>query len=43
MLEEGSMEWLNLFLLNVALGIWVSGMIIVYPLLMCVEDESELD
>ncbi len=43
MLVVGSMIWLNLFLLNVILGMWISVIVLVYPLVVCVDDETELD
>jgi len=43
MLVVGSMIWLNLFLLNVILGMWISVIVLVYPLIVCVDDETELD
>ena len=43
MLVVGSMIWLNLFLLNVILGMWISVIVLVYPLIVCVDDETEVD
>mgnify|MGYP001445215937 FL=1 len=43
MVVVGSMIWLNLFLLNVILGMWISVIVLVYPLVVCVDDETELD
>lgn len=43
MLVVGSMIWLNLFILNVILGMWISLAVLVYPLFICVDDETEVD
>ena len=43
MLVVGSMIWLNLSLLNVILGMWISVIVLVYPLIVCVDDETEVD
>jgi len=43
MLVVGSMIWLNLFILNVVLGMWISLTVLVYPIFVCVDDETELD